>query len=95
MDCAAACGMTKTLAALLDAGAEVDPIDKAATTPLHLAAKNGHEDTVHFLLDHGANIRLKDADGNNALELAITHSKIDVAECIVKWVIDILRVFEF
>ena len=84
MDSAAACGMTKTLAALLDAGAEVDPIDKNKTTPLHLAAKNGHVDTVQYLLDHEANIRLTDTDGNNALELATMHTKTGVAECIIR-----------
>ena len=84
MDCAAACGMTKTLAALLDAGGEVDPIDKAKTTPLHLAAKNGHVDTVEFLMDHDANIRLTDVDGNNALELATMHTKKEVAEAIIE-----------
>ena len=41
MDCAAAAGRTKTLETLLDNDAEVDPMDKSNTTPLHLAAKNG------------------------------------------------------
>jgi len=41
MDCAASRGNSKVMAALLDADAEIDPIDKAKLTPLHLAAKNG------------------------------------------------------
>ena len=42
--------------------------------------------TVEFLLDHEANIRLTDTDGNNALELAIMHTKKDVAEAIIELV---------
>ena len=41
LDSAAYKGNTKTMAALIDADAELDPLDKAKLTPLHLAAKNG------------------------------------------------------
>ena len=32
-------------------------------TPLHLAAKGGHLDTVKYLVEKGANIHCKDGDG--------------------------------
>ena len=41
LDCAASRGNTKTMATLIEADAEIDPMDKARLTPLHLAAKNG------------------------------------------------------
>ncbi|KAK5996825.1 Ankyrin repeat domain-containing protein 2 [Cladobotryum mycophilum] len=39
-------------------------------TPLGVAARNGHFETVKMLLDHGANLNDKDGQGQSALFLA-------------------------
>lgn len=39
-------------------------------TPLLIASTGGHEEAVELLLDKGANIEAKQAQGNTALHLA-------------------------
>ena len=53
----------------------VDIEDNNKTTPLHLAAKNGHTEVFNLLLLHGADITLKDYMDRNALVLAIEKNK--------------------
>ena len=55
----------------MSAKAEIDPTDKLKTTPLHLAAKEGHVTAVETLIKHGANLGLRDQRGFNALDWAI------------------------
>ncbi len=50
-------------------------MDRTKTTPLHLAAENGHEKMIALLLENGANIAQEDAYGRNMLELAILSRK--------------------
>ena len=45
------------------------------TTPLHLAAKEGHADMVALLLSKGADITLTDHTGRNCLDLAVDHGR--------------------
>jgi len=49
----------------------VDTEDNNKTTPLHLAAKNGFCEVYNTLVQHGADIALKDYKDRNVLELAI------------------------
>ena len=41
-------------------------------SPLHWAAKRGHEKVTHFLLDQGADSELTTVKGETALQLAKT-----------------------
>lgn len=41
------------------------------TTPLHLAAQNGHKICLKLLLQNGADITLTDETGRNCLDMAI------------------------
>ena len=51
--------------------ADIDPKDKQKTTPLHLAAKEGHVTAVETLIKHGARVSDRDYRGFNALDWAI------------------------
>ena len=53
------------------------------TTPLHLAAINGHENLALLLIRSGASLTLKNSAGHNALVIAIMNGKKDVVEAII------------
>ena len=50
--------------------AEIDAIDSRKQTPLHTAAREGKVKIVQLLCKKGANLRLKDHEGNIPLNLA-------------------------
>ena len=45
------------------------------TTPLHLAAEKGYPDIVRILISHGADFRIKNAEGMTALEVALAKKR--------------------
>ena len=51
-------------------GANVHATDLKKQTPLHVAAEEGEEEAVEFLLDHKADAGLVDYEGHTALDLA-------------------------
>ena len=55
-------------------------MDKAGTSPLHLAAKRGNVATVSALLSHGAQVGLKNDMGLKAYDYARLMNKHDCAE---------------
>ncbi|KAG9495586.1 hypothetical protein J7337_013836 [Fusarium musae] len=55
-------GFEKCVELLLNAGAEVDFVDKSGRTSLSWAAGNGHANIVNLLLQKGANPNMKDND---------------------------------
>lgn len=63
-------GVLSTFLRLIPSSSVLDLKDKkAGRSVLHVAAYNGHVETVRLLLDKGANVDLPDSDGKTALML--------------------------
>jgi hypothetical protein len=67
---AAKLGNIKMLSILLDYGKYHNQRDFKGRTPLYLAAVNNNKEVCEFLLRRGANIHLKDNNGNSAADVA-------------------------
>lgn len=66
-------GLLNNVKILVEVGADVNATtsrDNGAASALSLAAQNGHKEIVEYLLDHGADKTLTDADGDTALTVA-------------------------
>jgi ankyrin repeat protein len=61
-----------SVAALIDAGADVNRPDAKRLTPLMMAAGYGYDDTVQLLLSRHADPTIRDLDGGTALDWAMT-----------------------
>lgn len=60
-------------------GPSVSGTAKGGMTPLHFAARDGHSQAVTLLLDAGADINRKSADGNTPLLIALINGQFDIA----------------
>ena len=67
-------GNPKTVADLLDQGADVNITNYKGQTALHCAAKAGFVKPVGILLKHGANVNARDRDGDTPLHSACRSS---------------------
>ncbi|MDR1310475.1 MAG: ankyrin repeat domain-containing protein [Burkholderiaceae bacterium] len=67
---AAATGNEEIMRILLDKKAQVDATAPNGTTPLMMAARSGHIRAVKLLLDHGADVRLKNEWHMSAIDFA-------------------------
>ena len=63
-------GYEEVVAQLLDAGAAVDTVNVMGATALIYAATFKHVNITKMLLEKGANMQIKDARGNTALDHA-------------------------
>ena len=77
ISCAANSGDLESLIAIVDSSnrIDIDVTDNNNTTPLHLAAKEGHSAIIDYLLQKGANVTVKDYKNRNPLEMAIEKGK--------------------
>ncbi|KAA0716420.1 Ankyrin repeat domain-containing protein 13B [Triplophysa tibetana] len=64
-------------------GADLLGADDRGRTPLHIAASKGREETVNFLLRHGADVSAFDYNGETALQEAIRSRSLEVVEMII------------
>jgi ankyrin repeat protein len=62
----------ETVTAAVNLGADVNEINPAGDTALHIAASNGQDAVVQFLADRGAQLNMKNKRGQTPLTLAIT-----------------------
>lgn len=82
-ECAVA-GGAMVVFALVRAGGAVDANAGVKNcTPLHMAARRGHEEVAQALLDCGANIEARDSVGETPLRRAVNCDKIQVASLLL------------
>jgi ankyrin repeat protein len=55
-------------------------IDAQGNTPLIEAARFGHDDVVRVLVEHGADLKVKNKEGQTALMLAVRNGHDDVVK---------------
>jgi RNA polymerase primary sigma factor len=65
-------------------GIEVNAVDEKGRSPLILAASKGHTETCKILLEAGADPRLQDNEGNDALSIALDKKIDNLAELLIK-----------
>ena len=53
-------------------------------TPLHYAAMYGHKEVAELLIAKGANVNVKDEDGETPLDLAIKYKQTEIANLLLK-----------
>ena len=70
----------KACAILLRFGAEIDFSDGNQWTPVMWAVKSGDVETTSFLLEQGAQLNIKDIQGNSLLHVACINGHVDVAK---------------
>jgi len=73
---AAELGLSNVVKMLLWAGGNPELSDGSLVTPLHLAVKGNHEESVIWLLHFGAKPSAKTRSGMTPMDLAISQSKV-------------------
>ena len=66
---------SRSIATLLDRGADVNPKAHGGETPLHVAATYNHAGIVALLLDRGSDVNARDGDGKTPLHWAILRNR--------------------
>lgn len=77
-------GDLATIAAGLEAGADIDAKDKYGQTALMLASPRGHEAIVRRLIDAGADLNVTAKWGLSAVMLAVVNHRPVIAEALAK-----------
>ena len=63
-------GWTDVASALIERGCEVDAVDERGDTPLHLAVRRRHVESVRLLVESGASVRRRNERGRTVADEA-------------------------
>lgn len=78
---AAYLGRKEAVEYLLRHGAKIDSLDKLKRPPLHWAFISKDVDTITALLDAGANVKIKNSNGETALHIAACNGFKSAVQC--------------
>ncbi|GFU11199.1 ankyrin-3 [Nephila pilipes] len=67
-----------------DTTCSIDARDSSGSTALHMAVLGNHQEIVSFLIDNGAEINIKDANGDTPLLLAAKNNCINITRLLIK-----------
>lgn len=81
----AECNKTMAIAALVDAGANIEAESSSRRTPLHAAARAGSCAATLSLLQLGVKVDAKAQSGWTALYVACKNGKADAADLLLRW----------
>lgn len=81
-------GRLENVKLLVELGADVNKKDRFGSTPLHYAVSEGYAHVCRYLLNHGANARIENAEGEFPVELA---DEENIASLMLKATIDMRR----
>ena len=74
---------SKVVSYLVDRGAEVNAVDNKGQTPLMISIIAGSVQGVTALLERGADILMKDMEGNNAMHHIVTRNRKKILELLL------------
>ena len=72
------------LAAMLDAGFDVNTLNAAHQTVLMHCCANGRARAARFLVSRGADVNLSDHGGTTAMDFALRHSSRDLCDWLAR-----------
>lgn len=71
------------VAALVEAGAQLDAPNPGGYLPIHLAIFGGHHGAMQWLLDHGCPIDSRTSNGVQALHEAASHGQLEIVKLLL------------
>lgn len=78
-------GKDKTIAVLLDAGADIHTYNSCKTTAIKQAADNGHLSTIKLLVEKGADVNFGDCDDDSPLIGAAESGHLEACKLLVQY----------
>jgi len=80
--------LLEAVGVLLNSGADPNQAIYGEITPLHVAAREGNQELMKLLLQHGANPLAQDQDAWDTMEWAVTENKLTTATLLASWLIN-------
>jgi ankyrin repeat protein len=72
---------------LMASGAQVNALSPSETTPLMMSIGSGNDQLIKYLLDNGADLRLRNHEGYTAIDVAQLFGKDDIRDGLMsRWV---------